>query len=263
MTGSVLQRGRDLLQSSYHIWFRNLLVFRKNIKVNSFPPFVEPLLYLGAIGFGIGTYVGVVDGIPFVRFIAPAVLAASVMNSAFFECAYGTYVRMYYQKAFEAIMATPVSLHEIVIGEILWGATRGLISAGAILIILSLLGLADFPQSFLILPLAFLAGLLFAAIAACFSAVTPSIDALSYPSLLYVAPMFLFSGTFFPLSLLPQPLQVFALIALPLTHVVSLTRGIMVGAAMPLWPLNLAWILIGTVAATFIAVRLFERRLII
>jgi lipooligosaccharide transport system permease protein len=254
---------KQLLRSSYHVWYRNLLVFRKNIKVNSLPPFVEPLLYLGAIGFGIGTYVGEVDGIPFVRFIAPAILASSVMNASFFECAYGTYVRMYYQKAFEAMMSTPITLREIVLGEILWGATRGLISAGAILLILSLLGLTDLPQSLIILPLAFLAGFLFAAIAACFAAVTPSIDALSYPSLLYIAPMFLFSGTFFPLNLLPEPLQVFALIALPLTHVVIITRGIMVGGAMPLWPLNLLWIVIGTIIATYIAIRLFERRLIV
>ena len=170
---------------------------------------------------------------------------------------------MYYQKAFEAIMATPVSLPEIIIGEIFWGATRGLISAAAILLILSILGLADLPQSLLILPLAFLAGFLFSAIAACFSAVTPSIDALSYPSLLFIAPMFLFSGTFFPLNLLPGPLQIFALVALPLTHVVALTRGIMVGTAVPYWPLHLIWILVGTVIATFIAVRLFEKRLII
>ncbi len=263
MTRINLQNIVLFLRSSYHIWSRNLRVFRKNYKVNSFPPFVEPLLYLGAIGFGIGTYVGEVDGVPFVRFIAPAILAASVMNASFFECAYGTYVRMYYQKAFDAIMATPVSLREIIIGEIFWGATRGLISAGAILIILSIMGLADLPASLLILPLAFLAGFLFAAIAACFSAVTPSIDALSYPSLLYIAPMFLFSGTFFPLSLLPEPLQIFALITLPLTHVVILTRGIMVGTEIPFWPLHLLWILGGIVIATMIAVRLFEKRLII
>lgn len=254
---------RVMIRSAHHIWSRNLKVFLKNMKVNLLPPFVEPLLYLGAIGFGIGTYVGTVEGIPFVRFIAPAVLAASVMNASFFECAYGTYVRMYYQKAFDAIMATPVTLREIIIGEIWWGATRGLISATAILLILSLLGLADLPQSLLILPLAFVAGFLFSAIAACFSAVTPSIDALSYPSLLYIAPMFLFSGTFFPLSLLPEPLQIFALVALPLTHVVALTRGIMVGTDMALWPLHLAWILAGCIIATYIAVRLFERRLIV
>nr|WP_319540510.1 ABC transporter permease [uncultured Methanospirillum sp.] len=263
MSVSYWDTTRQLFRSSYHVWYRNLLVFRKNIRVNSLPPFVEPLLYLGAIGFGIGTYVGEVDGISFVRFIAPAILAASVMNASFFECAYGTYVRMYYGKSFEAMMATPISLREIILGEILWGATRGLISAGAILLVLSLLGLADLPQSLIILPLAFLAGFLFSAIAACFSAVTPSIDALSYPSLLYIAPMFLFSGTFFPLSLLPEPLQIFALVALPLTHVVALTRGIMVGGAMPLWPLNLAWIIIGMIIAAYIAIRLFERRLIV
>lgn len=257
------ERAMAVLRGSLRIWSRNLLVFKKNLKVNALPPFVEPLLYLGAIGFGIGSYVSDVEGMPFVRFIAPAILAASVMNASFFECAYGTFVRMYYQKAFDAIMATPLSLREIIIGEILWGATRGVITAGAILLILSLLGLVDLPQSLLVIPLAFLAGLLFAAIAACFTALSPSIDSLSYPSLLYIAPMFLFSGTFFPISLLPGPLQVFALIALPLTHVVSLCRGITVGAAMPLWPVHLAWILGGIIVAVFLAIRLFERRLIV
>ncbi|HWQ65250.1 MAG TPA: ABC transporter permease [Methanospirillum sp.] len=252
-----------LLTGAYRIWARNMLVFCKNIRVNSLPPFVEPLLYLGAIGFGIGTYVGEVDGIPFVRFIAPAILAASVMNASFFECAYGTYVRMYYQKAFDAIMATPLTIREIIIGEILWGATRGLISSAAILLVLSILGLADLPSSLLVLPLSFLAGFLFAAIAACFSSVTPSIDALSYPSLLYIAPMFLFSGTFFPLALLPEPLQIFAFIALPLTHVVALTRGIMVGTAIPFWPIHLIWIIGGIIIATALAVRLYEQRLIV
>lgn len=247
----------------YHLWFRNIRVFRKNVKINLLPPFIEPLLYLGAIGFGIGTYVGEVDGIPFVRFISPAILAASVMNASFFECAYGTYVRMYYQKSFDAIMATPITFQEIIIGEILWGATRGFISAVSILIVLVILGLADLPGSLLILPLAFLFGILFASIAACFTAVTPSIDALSYPSLLYIAPMFLFSGTFFPLSLLPVPLQIFAYVTLPLTHVVMITRGIMVGSPVPLLWLHMIWIIVGIIIATTIAIRLFKKRLII
>ncbi len=263
MTSLFLLEMGFLIRGAMHVWSRNLRVFRKNIVVNLLPPFVEPVLYLGAIGFGIGSYVGEVEGMSFVRFIAPAILAASVMNASFFECAYGTYVRMHYQKTFDAILSTPVTLQEIIVGEIIWGATRGLISACAILFILSLLGLADMPESLLILPLAFLAGFLFAAIAACFSAVTPSIDALSYPSLLYIAPMFLFSGTFFPLSLLPGPLQVFALVALPLTHVVSLCRGIMAGGAMPFWSVHLLWICCGMIIATHIAVRLFRKRLIV
>lgn len=263
MTTRNLMKLVFFIRGAMHVWSRNLRVFRKNIVVNLLPPFVEPVLYLGAIGFGIGSYVGEVEGMSFVQFIAPAILAASVMNASFFECAYGTYVRMYYQKTFDAILSTPITLQEIIVGEIIWGATRGLISACAILCILSLLGLADMPESLVILPLAFFAGFLFASIAACFSAVTPSIDALSYPSLLFIAPMFLFSGTFFPLTLLPGPLQVFALVALPLTHVVALCRGIMAGGAMPFWPLHLLWICSGIIIATSIAVRLFRKRLIV
>ena len=252
-----------LFIGAYHVWLRNALVFRKNIRVNLLPPFIEPLLYLGAIGFGIGAYIIDIEGLPYVRFIAPAILAASVMNASFFECAYGTYVRMYYQKTFDALLATPITIHEVILGEIFWGATRGFISALSISIILLLLGLASPSGLLLALPLSFVAGLLFSGIAACFSAVSPSIDTISYPATLFIAPMFLFSGTFFPLHLLPQIVQVLALIFLPLTHVVSLIRGLLTESYEPLWALNITWIVLGTIAFSFLAIRLFERRLIV
>ena len=88
----------------WYVWHRNLTVFTKTWKVNFFPPFIEAFLYLTAIGLGIGTYVQQIDGIPYVNFIAPSILAIAVMNSAFFECTYGSYVRMYYQKSFDAII---------------------------------------------------------------------------------------------------------------------------------------------------------------
>ena len=242
---------------------RNALVFRKNIRVNLVPPFIEPLLYLGAIGFGIGAYITDIDGMPYVRFIAPAILAASVMNASFFECAYGTYVRMYYQKTFDAILATPVTLKEVILGEILWGATRGLISALSISIILLILGLASPIGIILALPLSFLAGILFSGIAACFSSISPSIDTISYPATLFIAPMFLFSGTFFPLHLLPEAVRIFALLFLPLTHVVSLIRALLTETTNPLWLINLLWIGVGIIVFSFLAIRLFERRLIV
>ncbi|MDX8549659.1 ABC transporter permease [Methanospirillum hungatei] len=248
---------------AYRVWMRNALVFRKNIRVNLVPPFIEPLLYLGAIGFGIGAYITDIDGLPYVRFIAPAILAASVMNASFFECAYGTYVRMYYQKTFDAILATPITLKEVILGEILWGATRGLISALSISIILLILGLASPIGIILALPLSFLAGILFSGIAACFSSISPSIDTISYPATLFIAPMFLFSGTFFPLHLLPEAVQIFALLFLPLTHVVSLIRALLTETANPLWLINLLWIGVGIIVFSFLAIRLFERRLIV
>jgi len=252
-----------LFTGTGRVWLRNALVFQKNIRVNLIPPFIEPLLYLGAIGFGIGAYITDIEGLPYVRFIAPGILAASVMNASFFECAYGTYVRMYYQKTFDALLATPITIQEVIMGEILWGATRGFISALSISIILLLLNLASPVGLLIALPLSFLAGLLFSAIAACFSALSPSIDTISYPATLFIAPMFLFSGTFFPLSLLPPIVQGIALIFLPLTHVVALVRGLLTGGANPLWILNISWIVLGTMVFSFLAIRLFERRLIV
>ena len=263
MNKSVLKEVRAIVNGSYKVWFRNALVFRKNIRVNLIPPFIEPLLYLGAIGYGIGTYITDVEGLPYVRFIAPAILAASVMNASFFECAYGSYVRMYYQKTFDAILATPVTLKEVILGEILWGATRGVISAVSISIILLILGIADPIGTLLAIPLSFLAGILFSGIALCFSAVSPSIDTISYPATLFIAPMFVFSGTFFPLNILPEFIQLIALVLLPLTHVVSLCRYLMEGVQDPLWLLNITWILAGMIIFSYLAIRLFERRLIV
>lgn len=111
---------------------------------------------------------------------------------------------MYYQKTFDAMIATPLSLDDVITGELLWGATRSLIYSSVMLLVLILFGVVDLPLSLLIIPFSFLAGLLFACIAMCFTAITPGIDALNYPAFLFITPCFLFSGTFFPLEVLPQ-----------------------------------------------------------
>jgi lipooligosaccharide transport system permease protein len=258
-----LLRVPDLTRSVWTVWRRNYDVFIKTYRVNFIPPFVEPVLYLLAIGFGIGGYVGAIDGVPYIRYIAPAIVSVSVMNSAFFECTYGSYVRMYYAKTFDAIIATPVSIEEVIAGELLWGATRSLIYATLMLPVLIAFGTIDLPGSFLLIPFSFLAGLLFASIAMCFTAITPSIDALNYPSFLFITPMFLFSGTFFPLSLLPGPLQAAALAFLPLTHVVGIARAVTLTMYSPFVLLNIAWITAVTIVLFLVSVNLMKRRLIV
>ncbi|WP_292520045.1 ABC transporter permease [Methanoculleus sp.] len=247
----------------WSVWRRNWDAFLRTYRVNFIPPFVEPVLYLLALGFGLGTYIEAVDGIPYPVFIAPALVSISVMYSAFFECTYSSFVRMYYQKTFDAIIATPVSIDEVIAGEMLWGATRGMIYAALMLPVLLIFGVVAMPSSLLLIPFAYLAGLLFAGIAMCFTAITPSIDALNYPSFLFITPMFLFSGTFFPLDLLPQPIQYFALAALPLTHVVGVNRAITLAAFSPINLLNLAWIAVATVFFFILAIRLMRKRLIV
>lgn len=245
------------------VWQRNLDAFLRTYRVNFIPPFIEPVLYLLALGFGLGTYIETVDGIPYLVFIAPALVSISVMYSSFFECTYSSFVRMYYQKTFDAIIATPVSIDEVIAGEMLWGATRGMIYATLMLPVLLIFGVVAMPSSLLLIPFAFLAGLLFASIGMCFTAITPGIDALNYPSFLFITPMFLFSGTFFPLDLLPEPIQYFAFAALPLTHVVSINRAITLPAFSPTNLFSLAWIAAATVLFFLLAIRLMRRRLIV
>jgi lipooligosaccharide transport system permease protein len=253
----------DITGRVLSVWRRNLDAFLRTYQVNFIPPFVEPVLYLLALGFGLGTYIEAVDGIPYPVFIAPALVSISVMYSAFFECTYSSFVRMYYQKTFDAIIATPVSTDEVIAGEMLWGATRGMIYATLMLPVLILFGVVSMPSSLLLIPFAFLAGLLFAGIAMCFTAITPSIDALNYPSFLFITPMFLFSGTFFPLDLLPEPIQYFALAVLPLTHVVGINRAITLSALSPINLLSLTWIIVATAFFFVLAIRLMKRRLVV
>ena len=245
------------------VWHRNLVVFFKTWKVNFFPPFIEAFLYLFAIGLGIGSYVGAINGIPYIKFVAPAILGISVMNSAFFECTYGSYVRMYYQKSFDAIIATPLSIEDVIAGEMLWGATRAVISVTIMLPVLAAFGVISLPSSLLAIPLAFVAGLMFAGIAMCFTAITPSIDTLNYPSFLFITPMMLFSGTFFPISLLPLAFQYIAVGILPLTHVVALMRMFTLAGFGWTLILYIAWIAVVTPVFCVIAINLMRRRLII
>ncbi|HNL85646.1 MAG TPA: ABC transporter permease, partial [Methanoregulaceae archaeon] len=246
---------------SLNVWRRNWDVFFKTYQVNFLPPFIEPVLYLLAIGFGLGMYVGEINGIPYVNYIAPALLAISIMNASFFECTYSSYVRMYYQKTFDAMIATPLSLDDVITGELLWGATRSLIYSSVMLLVLILFGVVDLPLSLLIIPFSFLAGLLFACIAMCFTAITPGIDALNYPAFLFITPMFLFSGTFFPLEVLPQTVQVIAVTLLPLTQLVIITRSLTLSSLSPLFLYSLLWIIMVTALCFILSLRLMRRRL--
>ncbi|HQA80074.1 MAG TPA: ABC transporter permease [Methanoregulaceae archaeon] len=248
---------------SLKVWRRNWDVFFKTYQVNFLPPFIEPVLYLLAIGFGLGLYVGEINGVPYVNYIAPALLAISIMNASFFECTYSSYVRMYYQKTFDAMIATPLSLDDVITGELLWGATRSLIYSSVMLLVLILFGVVDLPLSLLIIPFSFLAGLLFACIGMCFTAITPGIDALNYPAFLFITPMFLFSGTFFPLEVLPPTVQVIAVALLPLTQLVIITRSLTLSSLSPLFLYSFIWILIVTAICFMLSLRLMRRRLIV
>jgi len=174
------------------VWRRNFMVWRKLAVVSLIGNFGDPFLYLLGLGYGLGLYIGTMGGIPYMAFLASGILCSSAMNTATFEGLYSAFTRMSQQYTWEGMMAAPLGISDIVAGEILWAATKSLISCTAILIVAMLLGGVQTPETaWLALPVVFLTGLCFAAIALVVCALAPSYDFFIYYFTLLVTPMFL------------------------------------------------------------------------
>ena len=229
------------------------------------PPFFEPILYLVAMGLGFGILIGKVEYeglfVEYAMFLAPGLVAISSMYSAFFECTYGSYVRMHYQKTFDAIIATPLSIEDVIAGEMLWGATKSFLNSTIVLGVVVIAGLAWFPGMLFVPFIGFLSGLMFASIAMIFTALVPNIDSFNYPFFLLITPMFLFSGTFFPLNVLPEWGQWMAEI-LPLTHSTRLIRDLSYNLFSWVDVISLLYIVLLTAITFVTAIALMRKRLI-
>jgi lipooligosaccharide transport system permease protein len=244
------------------VWYRDIKVWTKFYKASILGNLGEPLLYLLAMGWGLGRMVGSVDGIPYIEFLAPGLICSAAMYAATFECTFGSFTRMTRQSTFDAILATPVSLEDIVAGEILWGATKGFLSGTAMLLVMSLFGLVKSYWAVLALGLAFLIGLLFASLSMIVTARAAAYDFFSYYFTLAIAPMFLFSGIFFPVTNLPDWAQTFAWF-LPLTHGVSASRALFAGRVGWSIAVDLLWLVAFFAIAFIIALRSIRKRLIL
>ena len=215
---------------SVHVLERNRFVFRRGWMV-IFTGFFEPLFYLLGIGFGLGSLIGAVEGpggapIPYTVFVAPALLAASAMNGAVYDST-NMFFRLRYEKAYDGMLATPMTVGDIAMGEIVWALMRGTLYGFGFLVVMFALGLVPSAWGLLALPASMLIG--FATAAAGLTAVTfmrswQDIDLLFVVTL----PLFLFSATFFPISAYPQPLQWIVEIT-PLYRGVHLVRGLTTG----------------------------------
>jgi len=256
---------RDISLRFRYIWFRNLVTYRHIWKVNFMVPLLEPAFYILAFGLGFSGLVGRVNyagmQLEYTGFMAPALVATACMWNSFFETTYASFVRMYYQKTFDGILATPVSVEEVIVAEIVWAASKAMAAVTVMLSVLIPIGFANFPGALLCIPLAFLGGLAFASIGMFFTGMIPTIDMFNLPIFLFITPMFLFSGTFFPVSGIPDWAGVFSL-AFPLYHLVELTRYLCIGAmeSNPLF--NIIYLLLFIMIFGYLALGAMKRRLI-
>jgi lipooligosaccharide transport system permease protein len=249
----------------FRVWQRNLKVYRKSWKISFIPPFLEPLFYLIAFGVGLSSLVGNIryqgSEISYMSFIAPALIGVSIMYNSFFETTYASFVRMYYQKTFDAMLATPLSLEEVITGEIVWGATKSVIAAAIMMVVIGFFGFIKFPEGLLMLPLAALAGIAFGSIGMFFTGMVANVEMFNLPVFLFVTPMFLFSGTFFPLANLP-PWAHYIALAFPLTHLADLSRAFCFGRINLFLLWQIGYLILFSVIFFPLAILKMRRRLI-
>lgn len=226
--GSSRGLGLQISPLVFRVLRRHLTVFARTWPANIMFGFIEPLLYLAALGMGLGGYVTDVNGQSYMEFIAPGLVASSAMWATASECTYDAFLRLHYQKIYQAIIATPVSLDEVVVADILYGAFKSVLYGGIILVVVSSLGLVASPLALLILLPLVLCGLVFAELALTWTSLAPNMDTFNYFFTLVITPMFLFAGIFFPVQGLPAVVQKLAWF-IPLYHVVEMNRALALG----------------------------------
>ncbi len=244
-----------------HVWRRNLLVWRKLAIPSMLGNLADPLLYMFGLGYGLGRMLDDVGGMSYIGFLAAGIICSSTMMSASFEAMYSGFSRMHVQKTWEAILNAPLTLDDVVLGEMVWAASKSFLSGTAVLIVATVLGLIPSPLALAVIPLIFLTGLAFAGLGLIMTALSPSYDFFMYYFTLCVTPMMLLCGVFFPLDQLPAAAQIFAQL-LPLTHAVSLARPLVSGVVPPTWLLHIAVLALYAVGSFYIALALTRRRLL-
>jgi lipooligosaccharide transport system permease protein len=248
------------VKRALRVWQRHLTVYTKLYKSSFALNFAEPILYLTAMGLGLGAFVTQINGMPYINFIAPGIIASSSMFAVIYECTYGTYVRIVFQKTFEAILATPVNIDDLIAGEMIWGATKSILYGTTIIIVISLFGLVASPLIVLVIPVLFISGIIFAEISLIVVAKVPGIDSFNYFYTLVMTPMFLFSGIFFPLDSMPSIVAKIAFFT-PLYHLVNICRSFSSGNAYNVVG-DLIWLLIAAAILAPYPFRLMRKRVI-
>lgn len=245
----------------FPVWRRNFLVWQKLALPSVLGNLADPMIYMLGLGYGLGRMLPSVDGQPYINFLAAGMICSSTMNAATFEALYSSFSRMHVQKTWDAILNTPLGLSDVVGGELAWAATKSLFSGAAILLVVAVMGLTQGPLLFWALPAVVLTGLAFAGLGLIWNALAPSYDFFMYYFTLFITPMTLISGVFFPTDQLPGWLAAIGH-WLPLAQGVALVRPLLAGQ-LPAQALIHIMVLLGTAALAFaIALSLTRRRLL-
>src|SRR3954470_3251333 len=241
------------------VWRRNFLVWRKLVIASVLSNLADPLILLFGLGYGLGALLPSVEGMSYIAFFAAGTLCSATMFTASFESMFSGFSRMHGQKTWDAILYAPLTIDDVVAGEIVWAASKAWLSGATILAVAVTFGLAASPMVVMALPVAFLVGLAFAAVGMIMTVLAKNWDFFSFYMTLIMTPMTMVSGVFFPAEQLPKPVLAVAQ-ALPLYHGIELVRPLVAGSWPTSVPVHLAVLLAYAAAAYAIALYFARRR---
>ena len=257
---------RQMLVAVYeHQWLLYVRTWRGSI----FGNFAQPVLFLVAMGMGLGSFVDAgtggesLGGVPYLQFLAPALLVSTVMQGSVFEATFPVMAGFHWTRRYHAMFATPLTPYVIAFGQLAWITTRATLVGAIFALVIVLFGAAATPGILLVVPVGALTGLAFAAPIAAFMSTQRDTSAFNSIWRFGITPLFLFSGTFFPISQLPDIIQPLAW-ALPLWHGVDLARALALGTVLDnplLHAAHLAILLVGCVGGVLATFVMFRRRL--
>lgn len=248
-------------KQAFRVWQREVSVYKYVYKSTIVSNLMDPLIYLVALGFGLGAYVSSIHGLPYIQFIAPGLIASSVMNAASYETTINTFVRIHFDRVYEAMMATPVTVEDIVVGEIMWAMTRSTIYSIVMLGVVTALGLTHSWYAVFVPLIGAMGGMMFAVLGLTYTSFLKSIDQSNFYFTLFITPLFLFSGVFYPIDALPEIVKTIAFLS-PLYHLVEIIRPLVIGNVGYGIIVHLAWVIVFILIFTAVPVNLLRKKLV-
>jgi lipooligosaccharide transport system permease protein len=249
-------RPPSLFSRLYSVWYRHFSVYTKYLISNGFPAFFEPLFFLTGIGLGLGKSIGLIDGTEYIVFLATGIIIPPSMFTASFECTFGTFIRLEFDKVYDGMLSASITAEDLLIGEMFFAGTKGLFFSSAVLTVISISPMAVFSPL-----IGFCTAFMFAALSLFITSFVNNINHFNFYFTGLLTPMFFFSGIVYPLSNLPEFMQYIAEI-FPLTHVARLVRAFCFNSFNISLLLDVLYVIVFTLLFGFLAVKKLKKRLI-
>ena len=245
----------------YSVWYRHYKVYSKNIFSNGFPPFMEPLIFLVGMGLGLGRYIADVDHMSYITYLAIGLPLSSAMFTSAFECTFGTFIRLEYQKAYDGMLTGPINIEDLFVGEMMWCGTKSAFYATAVLIVFVVCNTIPISPTLFFIPIiGFLVGIMFGPLSLIFTSFVKTINSLNFYITGIITPMFMFSGIIFPVTNLPNWLQ-WVVEIFPLVHAVHLERALCTNNYSVRLLFDLAYCIVFTIIVGHIAAKRLKARI--